>query len=223
MTKQIKIAPSLLAADFTRLGEQMSHAEKGGADWFHFDVMDGRFVSNISMGLPVLQSIKSAVNVPIDVHLMIVEPENYIKQFAKSGADSISVHVEVSPHLHRNLSLIQKYGSRVGVALNPHTPASAIKEVMHLIDVINVMTVDPGFGGQSFLNFTLSKIRELRTMADAIGRDIDIEVDGGVNAETAPLAIEAGANVLIAGTMIFRNDAGVEAGIRQLRNAATSG
>ncbi|MCB9461933.1 MAG: ribulose-phosphate 3-epimerase [Anaerolineaceae bacterium] len=221
MANQIKIAPSILAADFTKLGEQIAQAEQAGADWLHFDVMDGRFVPNISMGLPVLRSIKRVATVPIDVHLMIVEPERYVAEFAKAGASSISVHIEASPHLHRTLTLIKDSGCRVGVAINPHTPASFLSEILHLLDIINVMTVNPGFGGQSFLEFTTSKISELRSMASSIGKDIDIEVDGGINVTTAPIAVEAGANVLIAGTTIFSHEQSIKQGIDELRAAAT--
>ncbi|MCA9889342.1 MAG: ribulose-phosphate 3-epimerase [Anaerolineae bacterium] len=221
MANQIKIAPSILAADFTKLGEQIAQAEQAGADWLHFDVMDGRFVPNISMGLPVLRSIKRVATVPIDVHLMIVEPERYVAEFAKAGASSISVHIEASPHLHRTLTLIKDSGCRVGVAINPHTPASFLSEILHLLDIINVMTVNPGFGGQSFLEFTTSKISELRSMASSIGKDIDIEVDGGINVITAPIAVEAGANVLIAGTTIFNHEQSIKQGIDELRAAAT--
>ena len=220
LTPHVKIAPSILAADFARLGEQVTQAQESGADWLHFDVMDGRFVPNISMGMPVLRSLKRVATIPIDVHLMIVEPERYVQAFADAGAASISVHIEASPHLHRTLMLIKESGCRAGVAINPHTPASFLQEVLPLLDIINVMTVNPGFGGQSFLDFTLKKISELRQMATAIHKDIDIEVDGGINTQTAPAAIRAGANVLIAGTMIFGNVDGIKAGIDELRAAA---
>lgn len=220
LTPQIKIAPSILAADFARLGEQVTQAQVAGADWLHFDVMDGRFVPNITMGMPVLRSLKRVATIPIDVHLMIVEPERYVQAFADTGAASISVHIEASPHLHRSLTLIKESGCRAGVAINPHTPASFLQEILPLLDIINVMTVNPGFGGQSFLEFTLTKIRELRQMATAIHKDIDIEVDGGINTETAPKAIQAGANVLIAGTTIFGNPEGIKSGIDELRAAA---
>lgn len=223
MTNKLKIAPSVLAADFTRLGEEVRAAEQAGADWIHFDVMDGRFVPNISIGVPVLQALRGATSLPIDVHLMIVEPDQYIPIFAEAGANSISVHVEACPHLHRTLVSIAQAGCRVGVAINPHTPAIMLQEVMPLLDIINVMTVDPGFGGQSFLDGSLSKIAQLRAMAQAVGRDIDIEVDGGINTETTPRAVEAGANVLIAGTTIFRHKEGIQAGVDALRAAASQG
>jgi len=216
---RLQIAPSLLAADFTRLGEQLKAAEDGGADLIHFDVMDGRFVPNITMGPFILEAVKQATNLPVDAHLMIVEPERYIQDFANAGADVISVHVEASPHLHRTLQTIREAGCRPGVALNPHTPASSIKEVMHLLDVINVMTVNPGFGGQKFLAEMMSKIADLRAMAGTAQRLIDIEVDGGINADTAESAAQSGANVLIGGTAIFRHPDGVAAGIKAMRDA----
>lgn len=216
---RLQIAPSLLAADFTRLGEQLKAAEDGGADLIHFDVMDGRFVPNITMGPFILEAVKQATNLPVDAHLMIVEPERYIQDFANAGADVISVHVEASPHLHRTLQTIREAGCRPGVALNPHTPASSIKEVIHLLDVINVMTVNPGFGGQKFLTEMMSKIADLRAMAGTAQRSIDIEVDGGINAETAESAAQSGANVLIGGTAVFRHPDGVAAGIKAMRDA----
>lgn len=216
----LQIAPSLLAADFTRLGEQVVEAEQGGADLIHFDVMDGRFVPNITMGPFILEAVKRATNLPLDVHLMIVEPEKYVEDFANAGADYISVHIEASPHLHRTLQTIAQLGCRVGVAMNPHTPASAVAEVMHLVDIINVMTVNPGFGGQKFLYETMSKIAQLRAMAGNIQRHIDIEVDGGINTETAASAAQSGANVLVGGTSVFRYPNGIAAGIAALRDAA---
>lgn len=218
--RTLQIAPSLLAADFTRLGEQLHECEEGGADLIHFDVMDGRFVPNITMGPFILEAVKRATNLPLDVHLMIVEPERYVQDFANAGADTISIHVEASPHLHRTLQTIAQLGCRVGVALNPHTPASALSEVMHLVDIINVMTVNPGFGGQKFLYETMSKIAKLRAMAGDIQRAIDIEVDGGINSETASSATQSGANVLVGGTAIFRYPNGIAAGVSALRDAA---
>lgn len=215
----LKIAPSLLASDFTRLGQQIQELEAGGADWLHIDVMDGRFVPNITMGPFIVEAIRSSTSLPLDVHLMIVEPERYLKAFADAGADSISVHLETSPHIHRTLSAIRDLNCLAGVAINPHTPAAFLSEIMNLLDYINVMTVNPGFGGQKFIPETLAKIAELRAMANDRHRKIDIEVDGGVNTETAPAAVQAGATVLIAGTSVFHHDQGIQAGIQELRDA----
>ena len=217
--KDIKIAPSILAADFTKLGEQVRDAQSAGANLIHIDVMDGRFVPNITMGPLVVQAVKQVVTIPLDVHLMIIEPERYIKDFAEAGADSITVHIEASPHLHRTLSLIRDAGCKAGVALNPHTPAEAISEVMDLLDIINVMTVNPGFGGQKFIHRMTSKIAELRAMIRNEHLDVDIEVDGGINVDTISSAVQAGANVMIAGSCIFRHNDGIKAGIDALRQA----
>lgn len=217
--KPIKIAPSILAADFARLGEDVSMAEAAGADLIHIDVMDGRFVPNISIGPLVVEAVRRCVNIPLNVHLMIVEPERYLQHFANSGADSITVHIEACAHLHRVLGQISELGCRAGVALNPHTPANALSEVFHLLDIVNVMTVNPGFGGQHFIAAMLDKITRLRGTADELGLDIDIEVDGGINGETLPSAAAAGANVMIAGTCIFAHEHGIAAGIQELRQA----
>ena len=218
----VKIAPSLLAADFSKLGQQIKDAEDAGADWFHYDVMDGRFVPNITMGMFILEQVRDMTTLPLDVHLMIVEPERYIQQFADAGADNISVHIEASPNLHRTLQLIKEAGCRVGVAINPHTPATALSEVITMLDIINVMTVNPGFGGQKFLSNMTSKIADLRAMIGEVHGDVDIEVDGGINTDTADDAVQAGANVLIAGTTIFRHPESVSAGIKALRKSLES-
>jgi ribulose-phosphate 3-epimerase len=214
---RVKIAPSLLAADFTQLAQQIKDAEAAGADLFHFDVMDGHFVPNITMGAFILEQVRQVTTLPLDVHLMIVEPEHFIEQFAGAGADSISVHVEACPHLHRTLQQIREAGCKVGVALNPHTPADMLAEIITMVDIINVMTVNPGFGGQKFLETMTSKIATLRAMVGDIHGTVDIEVDGGINEETADDAAQAGANVLIAGTTIFRHPNGIQAGIDALR------
>jgi ribulose-phosphate 3-epimerase len=216
---KVKIAPSLLAADFSQLGKQIRDAEAGDADWLHYDVMDGRFVPNITMGPFILEQVRQLTTLPLDVHLMIVEPERFVKQFADAGADSISVHIEASPNLHRTLQLIRESGCKVGVAINPHTPAEALGEVITMVDIINVMTVNPGFGGQQFLPAMTSKIARLRAMIGGVHGKVDIEVDGGINVQTANDAVQAGANVLIAGTNIFRHPQSVEAGIRALRES----
>lgn len=213
----LRIAPSILSADFTRLGEEVQAAQLAGADWLHIDVMDGRFVPNITMGPLVVAALKRISTLPLDVHLMIMEPEQYIGAFAQAGADIITVHLEACPHLHRILQMIRDVGCRAGVALNPHTPPILISEVMHLIDVINVMTVNPGFAGQAFLHETMPKVAVLRAMAGDIQRNIDIEVDGGITLETAASAIQAGANVLIAGSAVFNNGGDIGDNIRRLR------
>ncbi len=220
--KPIKIAPSILSADFTRLGEEVKQAQDAGADWIHIDVMDGQFVPNITMGPLVVEAVKKVANIPLDVHLMTVQPERLIGRFAACGADSITVHVEACAHLHRVLGQIKSAGCRAGVALNPHTPAAALGEILDMVDIINVMTVNPGFGGQEFIATMTAKIASLRAMADRIRSNIDIEVDGGINSETVPLAAAAGANVMIAGASVFGHAGGIAAGIQDLRQAIAS-
>ncbi len=219
MQQAVKIAPSILAADFTRLGQQLADAQAAGADLIHVDVMDGRFVPNLSFGALVVEAAHRSTSVPLDVHLMILEPDHLLKDFADAGASRISVHIEACPHLHRTLQAIHSLGCQVGVALNPHTPASALSEVMHLLDVIIVMSVNPGFGGQRFLPETLPKTRQLRQMIAASGRAIDLEIDGGVNVETAAVCVEAGVNVLIAGSAVFNAKFSVAQGMDMLRHA----
>jgi ribulose-phosphate 3-epimerase len=217
--QEVLIAPSILAADFTRLGEQVRDAQLGGANWIHIDVMDGRFVPNITMGPLVVEAVRRVTDLPLDVHLMIVEPEKFVEQFARAGANSISVHLEASPNLHRTLQQIREQGCRVGVAINPHTPAEALAEVLPMVDIVNVMTVNPGFGGQAFITSMQSKIARLRAMIAELKRDVDIEVDGGINVDTALRAVQSGANVLIAGTSVFEHKNGIAAGIRMLHEA----
>lgn len=214
----IQIAPSVLSADFTRLGDQLREAEAAGASLIHIDVMDGRFVPNITMGMVVVEAIRRATPLPLDVHLMIVEPERYVQAFASAGADCISVHLEASPNLHRTLQMIRDANCRVGVALNPHTPAESVRDVIDLLDYVNVMTVNPGFSGQTFLMTILPKIARLLAMAHESGRQIDIEVDGGINEETVVAAVEAGANILVAGTMLFQHPQGIQGGMDALRS-----
>lgn len=217
--REVKIAPSLLAADFSMLGQQVADAEAGGANLIHIDVMDGRFVPNITMGPLVVRAIRGVTHLTLDVHLMIVEPDRFIKPFADAGADNITVHIEASPHLHRTIQLIHEAGCKAGVAINPHTPASALSEIITDIDLINVMTVNPGFGGQKFIMGMKSKIAEIRAMIGDVHGEVDIEVDGGITQETASHAVQAGANVLISGTSIFKHPDGVKTGITALKQS----
>jgi ribulose-phosphate 3-epimerase len=203
VTRPLIIAPSLLAADFARLGEEVAAIEAAGADWLHLDIMDGHFVPNISFGPAVVKALRKHSRMPFDVHLMIAPADPYLAAFAEAGADLISLHPEAGPHLHRSLQTIRALGKKAGVVLNPGTPASVIAPVMDLLDLVLVMTVNPGFGGQSFLNSQLPKIAEIRRMIDASGRDIHLQIDGGVTAETAPLCVQAGADTLVAGTAVF--------------------
>lgn len=219
MSETIKIAPSILSADFTRLGEQIREAERAGADLIHVDVMDGRFVPNLTMGPLVIEAARRSTRLPLDVHLMMVEPDHMLKAFAEAGSDVISVHVEACLHLNRTLQEIRRLGCRAGVALSPHTPAGALSEVMHLVDVILILSVNPGFGGQAFLPEVLPKTRQLRQMIAATGREIDLEIDGGVNTQTAATCVEAGVNVLIAGSAVFNSTFSVQAGMDALRAA----
>lgn len=199
----ILIAPSILSADFGRLAEEVRAAEAAGADWIHVDVMDGRFVPNITIGPVVVRAVRAATRLPLDVHLMIVEPERYVDEFRKAGADRISVQVEASTHLHRTLQQIRATGAKAGVVLNPHTSEEAIRYVLGDLDLILVMSVNPGFGGQAFISSMLPKIRALREMIDRAGLDIALEVDGGVAPATAGQVIGAGARVLVAGSAVF--------------------
>jgi ribulose-phosphate 3-epimerase len=217
--KRLKLAPSILAADLGRLAEEVHQVETLGAEYIHVDVMDGRFVPNITLGPPVVKAVRAATKAVVDCHLMIVEPERYLAEFANAGADIISVHVEASPHLQRTLHAIRALGKRAGVVLNPHTPEDTIRYVLDDLDLILVMSVNPGFGGQSFLPLVLPKLRNLRQMIDASGRDIDLEIDGGIGPENARLVTEAGANVLVAGSSIFgQQDRAVA--LQRLRSAA---
>jgi ribulose-phosphate 3-epimerase len=200
----IRIAPSILSADFAKLGEEIHAIIEAGGDWVHVDVMDGHFVPNITIGPGVVKAIRGTTDAIFDVHLMISPVDPYIDAFADAGADIITAHAEAGPHLHRTLQAIRGTGKKAGVSLNPSTPAEAIAHVMDQIDLVLVMTVNPGFGGQSFIASQLAKIRTLREMIDNSGRAIDLEVDGGITVETAPLVIAAGADVLVAGTASFK-------------------
>ncbi|MEN1987514.1 ribulose-phosphate 3-epimerase [Paenibacillus hubeiensis] len=200
----IKIAPSILSADFASLGAEVAAAEAAGGDWIHVDVMDGHFVPNITLGPAIVKAIAPHTSLPLDVHLMIENPERYVEEFAKAGAAVITVHAEACVHLHRVIHLIKEYGIKAGVALNPGTPATAIQEVLDDVDLVLVMTVNPGFGGQAFISGTLNKIKQIRTWLNERGsQDVHIEVDGGIAADTAPLVVGAGADVLVAGSAVF--------------------
>jgi len=203
MTSEIRIAPSILSADLARLADEVAEVERSGADWIHVDVMDGRFVPNLTLGPPVVRALRKVTRLPLDVHLMIVEPEKYIEDFAEAGADGISIHVEASTHLQRTLAEIRRLGKRAGVVLNPHTHESSIHYVLGDVDLILVMSVNPGFGGQRFLPQVLPKIAALRAEIDRIGLPIDLEVDGGVAPDTVGRVVEAGARVLVAGSAVF--------------------
>ncbi|APR83654.1 Ribulose-phosphate 3-epimerase [Minicystis rosea] len=197
------IAPSILSADFGRLDEEIRAVEAAGADWIHVDVMDGRFVPNITIGPLVVDAVRRATKLPLDVHLMIVEPERYVDAFRKAGADWISVHVEASPHLHRTLQHLRSIGAKAGAVLNPHTSEDALRYVLHDLDYVLVMSVNPGFGGQSFIPEALPKLRAIRSMIDRAGLDIALEVDGGVAPATSGAVVGAGARVLVAGSAVF--------------------
>jgi ribulose-phosphate 3-epimerase len=203
----ILVAPSLLSADFARLGEEVAAVEKAGADWLHVDVMDGRFVPNITLGPLIVKAVRKVTKLPLDVHLMIVEPEKYIEAFAEAGADTITVHVEACTHLHRTLCHIKSLGKRAGVVMNPSTHEDTIRYVIDVVDLVLVMSVNPGFGGQSFIREVLPKVSAVRKMIDARGRAVDLEIDGGITKETAPEAIAAGARVLVAGSAVFNGGA----------------
>jgi len=217
----MRIAPSLLAADFTALRDELASIEAGGADWVHVDVMDGRFVPNITIGPFIVEAVRRATSLPLDVHLMIVEPERYVEDFVKAGASTVGIHAETCPHLHRSVAQIREAGARAAVALNPATPAAAVEAVLGDIDQVLVMTVNPGFGGQKFIESTLPKIEQLRSWIDDRDLDVTIEVDGGIGPETIARAARAGADVFVAGTAVFgapdRGDA-----IAALRRAARS-
>lgn len=199
------IAPSLLAANFLALEKECEMINESEAQWLHLDVMDGRFVPNISFGLPVIEMVTKANKKLNDVHLMIVEPEKYVQAFKDAGADIISVHIEACPHLHRNIEQIKSLGLQAGVAVNPHTPIPLLSDIIADIDLVNLMSVNPGFGGQKFIPYTLNKIRELRNMIDDRGLDVKIEIDGGVTVENAAAILEAGADVLVVGSTVFRS------------------
>lgn len=202
----VKIAPSILSADFSKLGEEILDVEKGGADYIHVDVMDGHFVPNITIGPLIVQAIRPITKLPLDVHLMIENPDHYIEAFAKAGADYITVHYEACRHLHRTIHFIKSLGVKAGVVLNPATPVETIQHIIQDIDMVLLMSVNPGFGGQKFIPEVLPKIRKVKEMAEEKGLELEIEIDGGVNSETAKLCIDAGANVLVAGSAIYNEE-----------------
>ncbi len=216
---KVKIAPSILSADFTRLGEQVSDATAAGADYIHLDVMDGRFVPNITFGPVVIEGLKSYTNLPLDAHLMIVEPERRIPDFIQAGVDHVTVHAEACTHLHRVLQQIRGGGCRAGVALNPATPISAVEEALPFLDIVLILTVNPGFGGQSLIPEILNKVSRLRAIIDERGYDVELEVDGGINAQTAAAAVNAGAHTLIAGSAVFNRKESVADAMVKLRNS----
>jgi ribulose-phosphate 3-epimerase len=221
MRQALRIAPSILSADFSRLGDEVEAVTAAGADYIHVDVMDGHFVPNLTIGPVVVKALRKHSALPFDCHLMISPADPYIPEFADAGADIITVHPEAGPHLHRSLELIKHHGKKAGVALNPATPIEAIEHVLDMVDLVLVMSVDPGFGGQSFIASVVGKIAALRRRIDAGGRRIDLEVDGGINAETARIAAAAGADVLVAGTATFEHGPGAyAANIRRLRGEA---
>jgi ribulose-phosphate 3-epimerase len=219
VTQNIKISPSILSADFSILGEEIKSLEKAGADLIHVDVMDGHFVPNITMGPPIIKMVRRFTKLPFDVHLMISPVEKYIKAFADAGSDIITIHPEATDNLKRAVTTIKSLGKKAGVSLNPKTPISALMDVINEIDLILIMSVNPGFGGQSFMSEVLPKVKELRQMINEKKLKIDIEIDGGINFETAPLAIKAGANILVSGTAIFAGGT-LKDNILKLRNCA---
>jgi ribulose-phosphate 3-epimerase len=217
----IKLAPSILAADFARLGEQVAEAERGGADRIHVDVMDGHFVPNIALGVPIVQSLRRVTRLPIEIHLMVFDPDFFFDEFVEAGSDSFLVHWEGNNNLHRSVQRIHALGKRAGVVINPATPASVLEEILPEVDQVLVMTVNPGFGHQQFLRSTLSKISRIAQMIQRMNPHCDLEVDGGIDEASAPLAAAAGANVLVAGSSVFAADRGVATAMEILRTSVS--
>ena len=214
---QVKLAPSILSADFARLGEQVAEATKGGADYIHIDVMDGHFVPQITVGAPVVAAIRRWTNLPLDVHLMIEAPEHQVNQFVDAGADIITVHIEACPHIHQVVQKVKESGVRVGVSLSPGTPINTLKEILSSLDLVLVMTVNPGFGGQTFIEAMLDKVAHLRAELDKRGLTAELEVDGGINAEIAPRVVRAGARVLVTGAAVFSSGQTVAEALKRIR------
>ena len=216
----VKLAPSILSADFAHLGKHVGEAEQAGADRIHIDVMDGHFVPNISMGTPIIESLRRITHLPLEIHLMISNPDVFLDEFTEAGSDAFLVHWEGNNNLHRTVHRVKALGKRASVAINPATPASVLEAILHDVDQVLVMTVNPGFGHQPFIHTTLPKIRRVRQMIDEIKPGCDLEVDGGIDATTAPLVVSAGANVLVAGSALFGAGDGVVAAMQRLRAAA---
>jgi ribulose-phosphate 3-epimerase len=214
---EVKLAPSILSADFARLGEQVAEATRAGADYIHVDVMDGQFVPPITIGAPVVAAVRKWTDLPLDVHLMTQAPERQIEQFAQAGADIITVHVEACPHIHQVVQAVKELGVKVGVSLNPETPVTMVSEILPSLDLVLVMTVNPGYGGQTFIESTLDKIASLRAELDEKGLAAELEVDGGINTEVAPKVVKAGARVLVAGAAVFGSGQTVAEALRKLK------
>ena len=215
----VKIFPSILSADFRSLGQQVQEVECAGADGIHLDVMDGRFVPNITIGPFIVEAVRKATTLPLDVHLMIVEPERYIDDFAKAGADSISVHQEACPHLHRTIQQIKDCGKKAGVVLNPSTPLVTLEEIINEVDQVLLMSVNPGFGGQSFIEASVDKMQRLRRLCDVRSAHAELEIDGGIDPQTAPRVVNVGATMLVAGSAVFHAQGGPGEGVRKLRES----
>ncbi len=218
MTAPYLISASILSADFTQLGEQIRAAEKGGADWIHVDVMDGHFVPNLTMGPFIVEACRRVTQIPLDVHLMIEHPESLLAEFARAGATNLTVHVETCPNLHRTLQIIRELGCQAGVVINPATPAMLIEPILHMVDLVLVLSVNPGHSGQIFLPEVLPKASAIKLLLNQVNPTAHLEIDGGINSETIPLAIEAGVNVFVAAHAIFDYPDGITAGIQQLRS-----
>jgi ribulose-phosphate 3-epimerase len=217
MSKKFFVAPSILAADFSRLGEEIALVENAGADWIHVDIMDGHFVPNMSMGRKALEACKQVTQLPLDVHLMVESPENFIEWYAESGASHLTVHIEATPNIHQVLQRIRKLGCQAGITLNPGTPSSSLDAVLHMVDLVLVMTVNPGFGAQKFIPEALPKIREIRHKLDQVNPQAVIQVDGGISSATIDQVIEAGAQVFVAGNAVFKHPGGPETGVSALK------